>query len=98
MRVFPLLTAVRILITVGTTSANSPTILVATNTQQPVAISVAGPYRQIDEKSLPVLDSEALYSSVFSQQRLQCSIKVQKNLVQRTSLSSGGHRHDSHDA
>jgi hypothetical protein len=73
MRVFPLLTAVRILITVGTTSANSPTILVATNTQQPVAISVAGPYRQIDVKSLPVLDSEALYSSVFSQQCLQCA-------------------------
>jgi hypothetical protein len=70
MRMFPLLTAVRILITVGTTSANSPTILPATNTQKPVAVSIAAPYRQIDVKSLPVLDSEALYSSVFSQSAL----------------------------
>ena len=63
MRIFRLLTAIRVILTtVGITAANGPGIPVATNAPQPVAIAVEEVHQQIDIPSPSVLESEARYS------------------------------------
>ena len=70
MRIFPILTAIRILITAGTTAANCPGISVATNASQPIAISVEKPQDKFYLTSPAVLENELLYARTFWPQGL----------------------------
>jgi hypothetical protein len=71
MRIFRILTAIRILVTtLGTTAANAPGIPVATKASRPVAIYVAKHHERIDILSPLVLEGEVPYSAEFLLQRL----------------------------
>ena len=82
MRIFRFLTAIRVLITAGTTAANCPGIPVATNPSQPIAISVEKPRQEIDLISPTALEGEVLYCPVFSLQRLPMLNRRRKDLLE----------------
>jgi hypothetical protein len=58
---FPLLTAVAILIAVGAAATIKPPTVVGTATRHPVAISIEELHQRIDVKSLPTLEIVNLF-------------------------------------
>jgi hypothetical protein len=79
MKIFRLLTAIRIIITAGTTAANCPGIPVATNASEPIAISVEKHHQQVGPSSPTVSESELPFPRVFTAALADAQSKCRRN-------------------